>query len=54
MATQLSDAVETNDVVMEIAIQYMINDWFMDEGEEWEEDPCSHFNRKDGNTYKKF
>ena len=51
IASQLSDSVETNDVVMEIAIQDMINDWFMDEGEE---DPCGHFNSKDGDdTYNK-
>ena len=48
---ELSDAMETNDVMMENAIQDMINDWFMDEGEEY---PCGNFNRKDGDeTYNK-
>ena len=51
IATQSSDPVETNGVVMEHAIQDMINDWFMDEGEE---DPCGNFNSKDGDeTYNK-
>ena len=51
IATQLSDAVETNDVVMETVIQDMINDWFMDEGKK---DPYGQFNSKDGDdTYNK-
>jgi len=49
--TQLRDENIANDVVMEGAINDMINDWFMDEGDE---DPCAHFNSRDGDeTYRK-
>ena len=49
--TQLRDENIANDVVMEGAINDMINDWLMDEGAE---DPCAHFNSRDGDeTYHK-
>ena len=43
--TQLRDDTIANERVMEEAINDMISDWFMDEGDE---DPCAHFNSKDG------
>ena len=49
--TQLRDENISNGVVMEGAINDMINDWFMDEGDE---DSCAHFNNRDGDeTYHK-